>query len=141
MNEVKFGGTSILIDGVVCAKVTSYTESKSISEEDVTGSEDLVAGADILDTKFVSISRDKTADIEGIVIEGSSDGRDDGQSALKDAADTGAIVVVRHLRATGHGEDNTGFFTKYEESGDTSGVYTFKGSFRINSQETVTPGS
>jgi hypothetical protein len=141
MDEIKFGGTIIKIDGEVCSKITSFTRSVTIAEEDVTGAEDVVAGSDILDSQFVSISKGETADVEGISIESASSGMDIGQSDLKDAAESGKTVVIEHTRPTGYGYNLTGFFTSYEESGDTSGVYKFKGSFRINIKTEITPGS
>lgn len=141
MNEVKFAKTQIQIDGEVVAKITSFTRSVEISEEDVTGSEDYIAGTDVLHQQFVSISVGETAEVEGIAIESASSGLDDGQSDLRDAAESGQSVVMRHVRSTGYGYSMTGFFTSYEESGSTSEVYKFKGSFRINSKTEIVPGS
>jgi hypothetical protein len=83
----------------------------------------------------------KTCEIEGIVIESESTGRDYGQSALKTASESGQSVVIKETRNTGFGNASTGFFTAYEESASTSEVYKFKGTFRINSVEAITPGS
>lgn len=140
-NEVKFARTQLRVDNEVVAKVTSFTKAAEISEEDVTGSEDYIAGTDVLHQQFVSIAVGETAEIEGIAIESAASGLDDGQSELRDAAESGQIVTLRQVRATGYGYNMTGFFTSYEESGSTSEVYKFKGSFRINSKTEITPGS
>jgi hypothetical protein len=141
MNEVKFACTVIKVDNEVVAKVTSFKRSLSISEEDVTGSEDCIAGTDVLHIQMVSIAVDETAEIEGIAIESALTGLDIGQSELRDAAETGKIVSVRYTRNTGYGFTLNGFFTKYDEEGSTSEVYKFKGSFRINSKTEIVPGS
>jgi hypothetical protein len=141
MNEVKFARTQIQIDDEVVAKITSFSRSVEISEEDVTGSEDYIAGTNVLHQQFVSIAVGETAEVEGIAIESASSGLDDGQSELKDSAESGQDVTLRHTRMTGYGYIMSGFFTSYEESGSTSEVYKFKGSFRINSKTEITPGS
>lgn len=141
MDEVKFARTQIQVDNEVVAKVTTFSRKVDISEEDVTGSEDYIAGTNVLHQNFVSIAVGETADVEGIAIESSSSGLDDGQSELRDAAESGKEVTMRHVRHTGFGYLMTGFFTSYEESGSTSEVYKYKGSFRINSKTEITPGS
>lgn len=141
MNEVKFARTQIQVDNEVVAKITSFSRSVEISEEDVTGSEDYIPGTNVLHQQFVSIAVGETAEIEGIAIESSAAGLDDGQSELRDAAEAGQEVTLRHTRMTGYGYTMSGFFTSYEESGSTSEVYKFKGSFRINSKTEITPGS
>lgn len=140
-NEVKFARTQIKVDDEVVAKITSFNKATEISEEDTTGSEDYIAGTDVLHQQFVSIAVGETAEIEGIAIESAESGLDDGQSELRDAAETGQTVNLVQTRATGYGWNMTGFFTSYEESGSTSEVYKFKGSFRINSKVEITPGS
>ena len=132
MSEVKFAGTVVKIDDVVVAKITSFNRSLSISEDEVTGSEDTVEGKDVLRQKFASISVGETASLEGVAISG-----DAGQSALSDAAEGGETVELDHIRRDGKGYSLAGFFTSYEESGDTSGVYRFSGSFRVNSKTEI----
>lgn len=140
MSEVKFGGTIIEVDDEVVAKITSFSRNVSVSEEDVTGAEDVIDGSDVLQQQFVSIAVGETASLEGISIEDET-GLDSGQSELKDAAESGASVTVKHTKNNGYGQILTGFFTSYEESGSTSGVYRFSGSFRVNSKVEVVPGS
>jgi len=138
--EVKFGNTIIEIDDVVVAKVTSFGRTVSISEEDITGAEDVVEGVDVLHLVFTAIAVGETASLEGIAME-SDTGLDVGQSDLRDAAESGTEVVLRHTRNTGYGHAFTGFFTSYGETGSTTGVYRFTGAFRINSKVEITPGS
>lgn len=139
--EVKFAGTVVEVDNEVVSKITSFNRKVSVSEQDITGSEDIVPGTDVLHQVFTSIAVSETADIEGITIESSTSGLDDGQSELKDAVDQGKIITLKSTRNTGYGWALSGFFTSYEEGADTSGVYTYKGSFRINSKTEITPGS
>lgn len=140
-NEVKFGGTVVTVDSEVVSKVTAFNRNVSVKEENITGSEDVIAGTDVLHEKFTAISVSETATIEGISIESATSGPDDGQSELKDAVDSGKIVNIISTRNTGYGWNLEGFFTSFEEGADTSGVYKFKGTFRINSKVEVTPGS
>lgn len=140
-NEVKFAGTQISVDNEVVAKVTSFNNALEVAEENITGSEDYIAGTDVLREKYTPISVGETVDIEGIAIESAAAGPNDGQSELKAATKEGKEVVVKHLKNTGYGTLYTGFFTSYEESASTSEVYKFTGSFRVNSTEDIVPGS
>jgi hypothetical protein len=139
--EVKFAGTSVLVEGLVLAKVTAFNNDTSISEEDVTAAENVIPGTDVLHGEFTPIAVNETAAIEGITIETSVAGRDIGQSELKDAAEKGKIITIRRVRNTGYGEILNGFFTAYNETGDVSGVYKFKSTFRVNSKTEIVPGS
>lgn len=139
--EVKFAGTTVLVDGLVLAKVTAFNNDTSISEEDVTAAENIIPGTDVLHGEFTPIAVNETAAIEGITIETSIAGRDIGQSELKDAAEKGKIITIRRVRNTGYGEILNGFFTAYNETGDVSGVYKFKSTFRVNSKTEIVPGS
>jgi len=141
MNEVKFAGSVVMVDGEIVAKITGFNKNSSISEEDVTAAQNVIPGTDVLHSEFVSIMVSETANVEGIVIEEAVGGMDDGQSELKNAADTGKTVILRQTRNTGYGYTLSGFFTSYEESGDVSGVYKFKSTFRINTKTEIVPGS
>ncbi len=140
-NEVKFAGTIIEVNDEVVAKVTSFSRALTISEENVTGSEDVIPGSDVLHEQFVAISVGETASVEGIAIESAGEGPDDGQSELRDAAEAGEIVTMTWTKLTGYGQKLTGFFTAYNEVGSVSAVYRFTGTFRVNSKEDVVPGS
>ena len=54
--EIRFAGTVIEVDGDVVAKVTSFTRTFDVQEEDVTGAEDVMDGSLILHTKFIPVS-------------------------------------------------------------------------------------
>ena len=140
-DEIKFASTTVHVDNELVAKITAFNRNVSVKEEDVTGSADIVSGTDVLQEQYVSISVGETATVEGIAIESADTGRDDGQSDLKTAAEEGQSVVLKHTRPTGYGSSLTGFFTSYEETGDKSGVYKFKATFRINSKTAITPAS
>jgi len=141
MPEIKFANTVVEVNSQVVAKVTAFNRNVSVSEENITGSEDVVSGQDVLQSVFASIAVEETASIEGIAIEDPSSGLDVGQSELRDAAETGATVTVAHTRSTGYGWTLTGFFTAYAETGSTAGVYKFTGTFRVNSKVEIVPGS
>lgn len=140
-NEVKFAETVIEVQSEVVAKVTSFNRSVSISEEDVTGAEDVIAGSDILHSQFVSIAKGETAAVAGIAVESAVSGLDSGQSELKDAAEAGEVVTITHTKANGYGSTLTGFFTSYEETGAIGSVYKWSGNFRVNTNVPVVPGS
>lgn len=130
--EIRFAGTVIEVDGEVVAKVTSFTRTFDVQEEDVTGAEDVMEGSLILHTKFIPVSVGETVNLAGIAIEG-----DAGQSALREAAENGTKVVLKQIRPTGYGLQMTGYFTGYEESGANASVYKFSGTFRVNEREDI----
>ena len=140
-NEVKFGGTQVKVDNEVVAKVTGFNINTSVKEENITGSEDIVPGTDVLHEKFTAISISETANVEGIAIETAANGLDDGQSELKDAVKSGKVITLNSTKNTGYGWSLSGFFTSYDETGDTSTVYKYKGTFRVNVKTEITPGS
>lgn len=141
VNEIKFAKTIVKVGGYIVAKVTSWTDTAETSEENITGAEDYIAGTDVLREQYTSISVGQTAEMEGIAIEDPTTGRDDGQSALKEAAKSGEIVELVKTNFNGFGYTYSGFFTNYEESASSSEVYKWTGSFRINSEAEITPGS
>jgi len=140
-NEVKFAGTIVEVNNEVVAKVKVFNKNTAVSEEDITGSEDYIPGTDVLYSQFTSIAVSETASIEGIAIQTRTTGLDDGQSELKDYATTGQPVALRQIRNNGHGYLLNGFFTSYEENGDVSGVYKYKGTYRVISKQEIVPGS
>lgn len=139
--EVKFANTVVQVNSETVAKVTKFARQVKIAEEDITGAEDVIAGTNVLRNEFTSIAVSETASIEGIAIETAASGLDDGQSELRDAAESGQTVTIIQTRNTGYGWNLSGFFTSYEEEGSTGGPYTFKGDFRVNSKTEVTPAS
>lgn len=139
-SEIKFAGTVVEIDDEVVAKVSSFQRAISVNEEEITGAGDVVPGSFILQQQFIAVSIGETVSLEGIAIE-DSEGPDKGQSDLREAAETGEIVTIKHERNTGYGIAYTGFFTAYEETGSISGVYRFSGTFRVNSKSDIIPGS
>jgi len=141
MPAIKFANTVVEVESQVVANVTAFNRNISVSEENITGSEDVVVGQDVLQSEFASIAVEETATIEGVAIEDSGTGLDVGQSELRDAAETGATVTVTHTRSTGYGWSLSGFFTAYAETGSTAGVYRFSGTFRVNSKTEIVPGS
>ena len=133
-NVRRFATCSIEIDDTVVGKLTQYGKSTTVSEEMVSGSEDATTGDNAILEKYIPVSVGKTANIGGVAL---SD--DAGQTALEDAADDATEAVVLKFRyADGSGEDQTGFFTNYEESGELSAnVFRFTGQFRVNDKEKV----
>jgi hypothetical protein len=135
--EEKFAGFVVKVDDVTVAKVTSLTMNNlTISEADITGSEDVVNGGDILAQKFASLAVNEVANVEGIVWVG-----DAGQSDLKTAARQGATVEVSAVNAQGNGASLEGFFTGYQESRGTGDVAKFSSAFRVNENTPIVNGS
>lgn len=140
-SEVKFANTRVYVDNEFVSKITSFKRTTAIAEENVTGAEDYIAGTDVLQEQYVPISVGDMAEVEGIAQETASGGPDDGQAEMRDVAKTGQTCTVRRLKNTGYGENLTGFFTNYEETGSTSEVYKWKATFRVNAISEITPGS
>jgi len=137
VSEEKFAGFVVKIDDEVVAKVTSLTMNDlTITEAEVTGSEDVVEGGDILGQKFAPIAVGETASVEGIVWKGNS-----GQSELKQAARQGSEVELSAVNSEGNGVELMGFFTAYQEPRSTGDVAKFTTSFRVNSNNPVESGS
>lgn len=131
--EVKFAGTTVEVDSEVVGKITTFNRSVTIAEADVTGAEDLIDGADVVHDVFVATRVGETATVEGIALSA-----DDGQSALREAAETGGTVALKHKPPVGPVTTLNGFFTAYSENGGLSaGIYTWSGTFRINSKTTA----
>lgn len=130
MSNRRFAGTTIKIDGVSVAKITSWGEDASTAETDVTGAEDVVAGTEILQTKYEPTGISKTVNFAGIEVIG-----DTGQSDVEGAFGEGTEVVVTRLYNDGTGKDYTGFLTAYNRTGSVSdAVYKFTSTFRVNSE-------
>jgi len=127
-------GTLIYIDGLPVGKVNSFTRTREVSEEDVTGFEDVqgTAPEQINVLQFIAVAVGETAALGGISLEG-----DDGQDALSDAADSGQIVVIKQETQAGSGFELTGFLTNFEETGEIPGTYTWTANFRVNSKSKI----
>lgn len=132
-NERKFAGTSIEIDGVVVAKITSFNVSSNTSEIETTGSEDVMPGSDILNAQFQAVKQDSTLALEGIAMIG-----DTGQDDLRTAAEAASIVELERIYQDGTGHVFTGYLTNFTESGSVQdGVYKFSTGFRVNSKVAI----
>lgn len=142
VKEIKFAGTIVSVgDEALTAKpvgkITAFNRSVTVGEADVTGSEDLAEGGDVVRDTFVSIRVGETATCEGIALAGN-----EGQSELKAAVETGATITLRHTYADGSGQALSGFFTAFNENGGLSaGIYTWSGTFRINSKTAIAKGA
>jgi len=133
----KFAGTVVKVENEVVAKVTSLTTPNlTISTADITGSEDILPGGEILAQKFASIAASEVASIEGIVIIG-----DTGQSELQLAARMGNDVDIEWVGPSGYGALMTGIVTGYQETRGTGDVAKFTASFQVNENTPITPGS
>lgn len=133
MSNRRFAGTTIKIDGVSVAKITSWGEDNSTAETDVTGAEDVVVGTEILQTKMEPTAISSTVNFAGIEVIG-----DTGQSDVEDAFGEGTEVVITRLYNDGTGYDYTGFLTSYNRTGSIGdAVYKFTSTFRINSKVAV----
>jgi hypothetical protein len=134
MDYKRSAGTLIYVDGLPVAKVNSFTRTREVSEEDVTGFEDVQGDApeQINVLQFISVAVGETASLAGISIED-----DAGQDALNSAADSGKIIVIRQETQAGSGYELTGFLTNFEETGDIPGTYTWTANFRVNSKSKI----
>lgn len=133
MANRRFAGTTIKIDSVTVAKITSWGEDNSTAETDVTGAEDVVVGTEILQTKMEPTAISSTVNFAGIEVIG-----DTGQSDVEDAFGEGTQVVITRLYNDGSGYDYTGFLTSYNRTGSIGdAVYKFTSTFRINSKVAV----
>jgi hypothetical protein len=133
MANRRFAGTTIKIDSVTVAKITSWGEDNSTAETDVTGAEDVVVGTEILQTKMEPTAISSTVNFAGIEVIG-----DTGQSDVEDAFGEGTEVVITRLYNDGSGYDYTGFLTSYNRTGSIGvAVYKFTSTFRINSKVAV----
>ena len=129
MANRRFAGTTVKIDSVTVAKITSWGRDSSTAETDVTGSEDVVAGTEILQTKMEPTGISTTINFAGIEVIG-----DTGQSDVETAFGEGTEVVITQLYNDGTGKDYTGFLTSYNQSGSVGdAVYKFTATFRVNS--------
>lgn len=131
---VAFAGTFVEIDGETTSKITSFQDSTTVGEEQVSGSEDTVGTAPnkIIKEVYKPVSVGQTAQLEGIYKTS-----DTGQDDMQDAKDTGLEVQIRHVRQDGKGHIYTGFFTQFDNAGQLPGIYTFTGQFRVNDKEEV----
>ena len=137
MGVEKFAGAVVKIEDEVVAKVTSFTTPNlTISTADITGSEDILVGGEILAQKFASIAASEVASMEGIVIRGNA-----GQSELQQAARMGNDVDIEWVGPNGYGNIMTGIVTGYQESRGTGDVAKFTASFQVNENTAITPGS
>lgn len=133
---VNFAGSAITIDTEAVGKVTSWTETTSVSEEMVSGSDDTIGTApnQIVQEKYRPVSAGVTGNVEGIYIPDNT-----GQSDLRTAAKAGTEVTLNQTDQNGYGNEHTGFFTNFEITGELQGVYTFSAQFRSNDETEQTP--
>ena len=137
MSVEKFAGLVGSVDGVVIAKITGLTSPNlTISTADITGSEDVASGGDILTQQLASIQVSEVASIEGVVMIG-----DSGQSGFYDAAKIGATVDLEWVGPSGNGATLEGIITGYQESRGTGDVAKFSGSFHVNENTPIVAGS
>ena len=129
MGNRRFAGTTLKIDTVTIAKITSWGKDSSTAETDVTGSEDIVVGTEMLQTKYEPVAISTTINFGGIEVVG-----DTGQSDVEDAFGEGTEVVISQMYNDGSGWDYTGFLTSYNQTGSVGdAVYKFTAAFRVNS--------
>lgn len=133
MANRRFAGTTVKIDSVTVAKITTWGRDSSTAETDVTGSEDVVAGTEILETKYEPVAVSSTINFGGIEVVG-----DTGQGDVEAAFGEGTEVTIRQAYNDGTGWDYTGFLTSYNQTGSVGdAVYKFTASFRVNSKVAI----
>ena len=134
MAEETFAKTTFTIDGQTIPCLTSFSIAKSISEADVSCSDDTVGaeGEEIIKQKFIPTAVGTTASIEGIVHRDVAS-----YDTFETAASTGKIFVLNRTTRSGKSTNYTGYFTDFNESGSLTEVWTFSGTFRVNDEAAV----
>lgn len=133
---VNFAGSAIALDSETVGKITSWTETTSVTKEMVSGSEDVLGTApnQIIKEKARPVSQAVTGSVEGIYIPDNT-----GQNDLKTAAKAGTEITLNQTDQIGYGNEHTGFFENFEITGELQGVYTFSAQFHSNSETAQTP--
>lgn len=133
-----FAGAVIEIDSETVGKITSWTKTVSVTEEQVSGSEDTIGTApnQIIKEKYRPVSQGITASCELIYLPDNT-----GQNDLETAAEAGTEVALKHTDQNGYGTTLTGFFTNFEKTGSLDTVYTATADFRSNSESDESPAS
>lgn len=120
-------------DGTVIARVTGFSLTSDISEEEVSGLNNTVGDPPIIQETYLAQSVGKTASINGVSIL-----NDTGQSRVEDSADAGSEIVLEYRYDNGEGYDLTGFFTSHERTGDKGEISEkFSADFRVNDKTWV----
>lgn len=131
MAEETFAKSTFTIDGQTIPCMTSFSIAKSISEAEVSCSDDTVGeeGEEIIKQKFIPTAVGTTASIEGIVYRDVAS-----YDTFEQAASTGKIFVLNRTTRSGKSTNYTGYFTDFNESGSLLEVWTFSGTFRVNDE-------
>lgn len=136
MAEKPFAGSVIAIDGTVVAIVNSVARAGTSTFVDVTGAENVSGELSIVQRKVVS--REYSLELGGVIKKGIAADLEVGQTALRDAFESGADVVLQTLDADGWGQDDTSIITALSIQAAVGEVYRFTCSLVVNSSVAVT---
>jgi len=123
--ERKFVKTVVKVNNVVVGKITSFSDKTALETVDVTGSEDVREGTEMIQRQNMPISLNQTISVAGIVKVD-----DAGQDLLEATAKAGGSITLERIYSDNTGNDYEGYFTNYENSGSIGdGVYKFTADF------------
>lgn len=132
MAQKRSAGFSITLGSDVIGCLTGWEIATEVSEEEVSCLGDTVGDPPIIEENYLPTTVGHTGSVEGVSVF-----NDAGQSAVENAADTGAIVTIEARYYDGSGYDLTGFFTSYSVTGSKDQfAETFSGELRIT-QKTI----
>jgi hypothetical protein len=133
MAERRTAGMTVEVDNSLVARLTSFGNSISVSEEMISGAGDTTTEDNAIIEKYIPLSVGETANVGGITLK-----TDVGRAKIEEVIGaTEENVVVKHRYEDGSGTDYTGFFTNFENTGELPNVFRFTAQFRVNSKTAV----
>jgi hypothetical protein len=128
MSERRTAAMTASVGGSTIARLTSFGNSISVTEEMVSGTGNTTTGDNAIKEVYVPVSVGETANLGGVGML-----TDAGRSAVKTATrDATEAVIIEHRYDDGSGTDYTGFFTNYEQTAELPNVERFTAQFRVN---------
>lgn len=135
-NKKRTAGATVKIGQDVVGCLTGWDFTTEVGEAEVSCLDDTVGSPPVIEEQYKPQSVNYTGSVEGVSIF-----NDPGQSAIENAADTGAVVTLEFRYYNGSGYDFTGFFTNYNYSGSKDDfAEQFTAEMRINEKVEV-PGT
>lgn len=135
-------GTVLQIDGETVAKITALRRSRTLQEEETTGTEDYTGN--LVNEQYLPVSVNDTVEFEYVTMSGAGEGTpqqlEPGQDDIETAMEAATSVALAWTKPTGYGWTLTGFITGLTEGfSSPKGIYTGSGTFRVNSKSEITP--
>lgn len=134
MAQKRSAGFNITVGSDTIGCITGWELSTEVNEEEISCLGDTVGDPPVVQQIYEATNVNHTASLSG-----KSVFDDAGQSAVENAADTGATVTLEYRYYDGSGYDLTGYFTSYSVTGDKDTFSEdFSGEFRVNDKTIVT---